>query len=306
MTKHDYGVQIIADSVNPVGNRITTFECTYPRMIHSEVMTHRLFSRNAASSRAIPVKKLMERIRDNPVIPKWWGKNQKGMSAQEELSGRELEEVRAHWIAARDDALYHAKMMMTRGLHKQIANRILEPWMFITTIITATEFDNFFYLRDNWPEGEPPGEAQPEIAWLAREMKKLYDASEPEQLKKGWWHLPYVSTDPDSHLHVSSQDVIDAIKEMDADIEKYYDDIFQPLVAISVARCARVSYLTHDGKRDLLKDFQLHHRLRTNGHWSPFEHAAQALDEPARMGNFIGWKQYRKFFSDEHHGREMP
>jgi thymidylate synthase ThyX len=286
-----YEAKIIADSVNPSGNRITTFELSYPRMVHAELMTHRMFSRNSASSRAIPTPTLVERIQNDPVMPKWWGKNQSGMQAREELEGDELDEAQSLWLLARDQMLVYAETLREIGLHKQIANRILEPWMFITVIVTATEYDNWFHLRDS-------EFAQPEIAWVAREMRKLYREHEPQELAVGQWHLPYV-------------DSIGDIK--DGQINPLWVNPREPEIAgdpigrvkISAARCARVSYLTHDGIRDLSKDLELHDKLTGNGHWSPFEHPAQALATGERVGNFYGWRQYRKFFSHENYGRHM-
>lgn len=291
MTAHDYSVKIIKDSINPVGNRLTTFELTYPRMVHAELMTHRAFSRNSASSRAIPTSTLMERIAENPVMPKWWGKNQSGMAAREELTGEALNEAKRLWLEARDNALHSAADLMAIGLHKQIANRIVEPWMFITVIVTATHWSNWYHLRDD-------KDAQPEIAWVAREMRLLHEAHEPKRLDVGEWHLPYVEledeTDP---LYVDPSEI---------NVLRGAQGWMLHMAKISAARCARVSYLTHDGIRDLGKDIQLHDRLTGNGHWSPFEHPAEADGEPNRHGNFVGWRQYRKTFSHEHFGGAMP
>lgn len=285
---HDYSAKIIKDSVNPVGDRLTTFELTYPRMVHAELMTHRVFSRNSASSRAIPTQVLMERIAGNPVMPKWWGKNQSGMQAREELTGHALIQAQGVWLEARDNALHFADRLRLLGLHKQIANRIVEPWMFITVIVTATHYSNWFHLRDD------PG-AQPEIAWVAREMRKLHDASEPEKLEVGEWHLPYVELyDKSNPLYV------EVPRHLAPELAISW------LCKIATARCARVSYLTHDGVRDYEKDVELHDKLTGNGHWSPFEHVAEADGESNRHGNFVGWRQYRKRFKNEHFGGKMP
>ncbi len=270
----DYGAKILLDSVNPVGDRLTTFELTYPRFVHAELMTHRLFSRNSASSRAIPTEQLISRVTRHPVLPKWWGKNQSGMQAREQLEGKALSEVMHTWLDARNVAVAYVKELHRLGLHKQIANRIIEPWMFITVIVSATEYDNWFHLRDD-------PDAQPEIAWVAHEMRQLYVAGEPTELDVGEWHLPMI------HDHE---------RELSPDL----------LRKISVARCARVSYLTHDGKRDYEEDVALHDRLVGNGHWSPFEHVAEADGTHSRHGNFIGWRQYRKLFRQEHYGKRMP
>ncbi len=193
---------------------------------------------------------------------------------------------------ARNAALEFSQRLREIGLHKQIANRIIEPWMFITVIVTATEYENWFYLRDS-------EFAQPEIAWVAREMRKLYKEHEPTKLHPGEWHLPYVELYDQSHdLYVDPVDTDIALLGSPA--------YWAVLRKISTARCARVSYLTHDGVRDYQKDIELHDKLSTNGHWSPFEHVAEAMETSGRSGNFVGWRQYRKLFANEHHGRKLP
>jgi thymidylate synthase ThyX len=280
-----YSAKIIADSINPCGDRLTTFELTYPRFVHAELMTHRLFSRNSASSRALPTTKLLEQIENDPVMPKFWGKNQSGMQAAEELEGSDLWQAEREWLAARDHAVDAAKRMHEIGMHKQLANRVLEPWMFITVIVSATEYENWFHLRDS-------EYAQPEIAWVAREMRKLYESNEPEPFSTCGWHLPYIElNDESSPLYVKLQGSA--------------GEVLEKLKKISTARCARVSYLTHDGKRDYEKDIELHDKCRDNGHWSAFEHVAEAMCHSAMIGNFKGWCQYRKHFDNEHQGRAL-
>lgn len=292
-----YSAKIIKDSINPVGDRLTTFELTYPRFVHAELMTHRLFSRNSASSRALPTKKLLEQIKNNPVIPKWWGKNQSGMQAREELKGWRLFLAKRTWLFARRLAIMAAVLMHWLGLHKQIANRVLEPWMFITVIVTSSEYENWFYLRDS-------EYAQPEIAWVAREMRKLYESNEPDKLLIGDWHLPYVElVDKESPLYV---DVEELASILGKSARPHNTAVVDMLIKIATARCARVSYLTHDGKRDYSKDIELHDKCRDNGHWSAFEHAAECDGESSRHGNFVGWRQYRKSFKNEHAGRILP
>jgi len=281
-----YEAKILADSINPADDRITTFELTYPRMVHAELMTHRMFSRNSASSRAIPTKKLMRLIKEHPVMPKWWGKNQSGMQAREELQGEQLELVKKLWLKGRDQALELAEELRAAGLHKQIANRPLEAWMFITVIVTSTEYDNWYHLRDD-------PEAQPEIAWVAGEMSRIIKLSTPKFKGVGEWHLPLVETEDKDHpLFVDPNE-----PEIKGDP--------LGLAKICTARCARVSFLTHDGERELLKDLELHNKLTNNGHWSPFEHAAEANSDSTRFGNFFGWRQYRKLFKREHIGRRL-
>lgn len=271
-----FKAKIILDSINPHnGIRLVTSELTYPRFIHAEFMTHRMFSRNAASSRAIPNSKMIKLVDENPAMPVYWGKSKKGMSASQELES--LEDAQKVWLAAKDEMIARACEFRNMKLHKQIANRILEPWKYITVICTATQYSNFFALRDH-------GDAQPEIQYLARLWKEALDESTPLERQ---WHIPYIQEDEE---------------DLDLEIKK----------KVGTARCARVSYLTHDGVRDIEKDLVLHKRLLTgsgHGHWSPFEHVAEATamegtyynfatkqweTSPIRCGNFEGWIQYRK------------
>jgi len=267
-----YSVKIILDSINDNNQRLTTIEATYPRIIHSELMTHRVMSRNAASSRAIPVKKILEKVLTDPFVPSYWGQNQSGMQASNVLNQEEQNLAIKEWLAARDSAYEHAsKLANNLNVHKQLANRILEPFSWITVIITATDWQNFFKLRCN------PA-SQPEFQTLANMIKLEFKNSNPKFLKNDEWHLPYIY----------SEDLI---------IEKNIEE----LKKISTARCARVSYLTHDGKRDHNKDLELHNRLLSEGHMSPFEHIARPakINENNLMGNFRGWIQYRKLIPNE-------
>lgn len=276
-----FSTRILRDSLAPCGKRLTTWELTYPRFVHAELMTHRLFSRNSASSRAIPVDTLIRRVRKDPASPLWWGKNQPGMQAYEEVSDATKAEANRLWLTARDKVLSVVEQLGSLGVHKQIANRLLEPWMFITVIVSATEFDNWFHLRNHHA-------AQPEIAWVARSMAETYSLVKPKEVPAGGWHLPLVSDEETGSIDLAT------------------------LKKISTGRCARVSYLTHEGIRDINSDIKLHDRLCAGpsvgepGHWSPFEHVAMALETPDRSGNFIGWRQYRKEFEAEHYGGNMP
>lgn len=287
-----YQTRILKDSLAPCGKRLVTWELTYPRFVHAELMTHRLFSRNSASSRAIPVEKLMARVREDPALPKWWGRNQTGMQAREELPPDLNRQAEKLWLKARDLMLEVVGQLGELGLHKQLANRLIEPWMFITVIVSATEFDNWFHLRNH-------KDAQPEIAWVARSMWEQYQGCEPTPVVSGSWHLPLVN----------DADLAEAIRLTGREASS--TEVVSFLKKVAVGRCARVSYLTHDGKRDLDKDVELHDRLCSGpaigepGHWSPFEHVAMALTEARRSGNFIGWAQYRKEFEHEHHGGRL-
>lgn len=264
--------KILKDSIID-GSRMTTFEWTYPRFIHSEVMTHRALSKNAASSRAIPAAKLRQRVIDTPAIPVHWGANQAGMQATNVVS----DEVAAldWWLEGMDLMTAHHARGEALGLHKQIVNRVIEPWMLITVIISGTDWANFFHLRKH-PDAEPNFQRLASLAW------DEYHGHMPTQLNEGEWHMPLI-LDEDISTIQSSDD----------------------LKKVSVGRCARVSYLTHEGKRDLQADIDLHDRLLGTidsggpGHLSPFEHVAMAVGQGARHGNLEGWKPYRKFFVNE-------
>jgi len=267
--------KVLADSISPCGKRLTTYECTYPRSIHSEILTHKVLSRNSASSRAIPTEKLIKRIEDDPFVPVYIGANQKGMQAGAELSEEDRALAVAAWLTTRDFCVSQARGLVSTGVHKQVVNRMIEPWMWITVIISTTEDTNFFGLRDHEA-------AEPHFQELARKMRAARDASEPKHLRAGQWHLPLFGKDGCGHeddwealaLYLAKNDQHLAFK----------DDAGYYLTAakISVGRCARVSYLTHDGRRDLKDDIVLHDRLVVARplHASPAEHVAQALDWP--------------------------
>lgn len=256
---------IVLDSISPEGIRLTTLSLVYPKFIHGEFMTHRVFSRNASSSRAVPVKTMLERIRSNPATFVNWGSEKKGMQAGEEIANVEL--AKDLWLVACEQACDMAEKMLALGLHKQIVNRVVEPFAHINVLVTATEWDNFFELRDHQ-------DAQPEIRALAIEMKRAFTNSIPQKLDYGVWHLPFVRPE-----------------EM--------GQPFELCCRISTARCARVSYLNHDGTNpDIEKDLKLFDQLITAKpiHASPTEHQATPakLGQSYWSGNFRGWQQYRK------------
>jgi thymidylate synthase ThyX len=270
-----FSARVLLDSVSPAGVRLTTMEARYPRFIHSELLTHRTFSRNSSSSRAVPIRKMIDAVRTDPAMPVWWGRNQAGMQALEEIGDDARALAQAEWQRALEDALIHAERLAKSdiNLHKQLVNRILEPFAWITVIITATEWANFFTQRTH-------EDAQPELKHLATLMLDAYRASAPRALAFGEWHTPLILADEEAALPLDER------------------------LKISVARSARVSYLTHDGSRDHAKDVELYERLvggGANGHWSPFEHVATPLASAGEWsGNFRGWQQYRKRFADEH------
>jgi thymidylate synthase ThyX len=257
-----YKVEIIKDSISGCGNRITTFQIQFPRIVLSEFNTHRMFSRNFSSSRAIPTNKMIDNIINDPFVPIYWGRNEKGMSASSELDVNEKEKATEFWKDALINAIETVNNLLTLNVHKQTINRILEPWMWVTGIITATDFDNFFTLRCD-------EQAQPEIKYLADIMREKYIVSVPDKLNYGEWHIPMI----DMHQ------------------DKVYN--LQEKLKIATARMARVSYLTHDGQRDTKKDLELHDSLLKNKHMSPFEHCAVNLESNKYCANLKGWSQYR-------------
>ncbi len=260
--------KIICDSQPPEGSRLTTMEVVVPRIVLAEFNTHRTMSRNSASSRAIPIAKMIRKVEDDPYIPETWGKNQRGMQAEEALDEHESRLARQCWLQARDSAVEHVETMMKIGVHKQTTNRLLEPFMWHTIIVTATEWSNFFHLRCH-------PDAHPAIRRTAEAMRTAMEGSVPETLEWDFWHLPFVTEEE------AVTPTLDLVK-------------------LSSARCARVSYLTHDGVRDPSKDLELHDRLLSAGHMSPFEHPAQCCKGPMPNSNFAHpWVQYRKTIPNE-------
>ena len=255
----------------PKVSRITTLQLKYPRYIHAEFLTHRMFSRNASSSRAIPVGRLAQASLADMVEPILWQKNQPGMQAKpEELEEVDREQAQLIWRNMAVVCAKGAEDLAKLGLHKQWANRPLEWFGHISVVVTATEWDNFFALRAHEL-------AQPEIHALAVAMQTALEESNPQELMPGEWHLPYVH---------------DEYRLLPLDTQ----------LKISAARCARVSYMKHDGSTASIEDdIELYHRLVGNMpiHASPCEHQATPMDffnESDRKlgGNFKNWVQYRK------------
>lgn len=301
--------KIVADSVSTAGVRLTTLQLRYPKFIHGEFMTHRVFSRNASSSRAIPVERLIKDVIDDPVYPSFWGKNQSGMQANEQCrepidfaqpitgdKGKVIERFDiqtfdvpdAGWDAARNNAVELAMAFHNAGYHKQIVNRLLEPFCHINVVVTATEWSNFFALRMH-------KDAQPEMRLLATEMSKAIALSQPTETPVNMWHLPYVT----------QQEFLSTPPDVNG-LASYWAH----LIKLSVARCARVSYLTQEGREpDIDEDLKLYDRLvgAVPLHASPCEHQATPDHEihpdtwlrPEYHGNFRGWVQYRKTLPGE-------
>jgi len=250
--------KIVADSINPEGNRITTMEVVFPRIILSEFNTHRMFSRNSASSRAIPFKKMLKMVEEDPFIPIAWQKAHKGMQGNQYFDTGQSKAQSIRWLQARDEAIRLAKSLDYEGVTKQITNRLLEPFMHHKVLVTATEWDNFFKLRAH-------KDAEIHIADLAYKMQAALQASTPKKLKAGEWHIPF-----GDNMNLSTLPYIEDATEA---------QVQQLKVKIATARCARISYQTlgDDPKIDYEKDIALHDQLLVSGHMSPFEHCARAM-----------------------------
>lgn len=274
-----FEVKTILDSIGPNGKRLTTLTATYPRFIHAEIMTHRDRARNAASSRAIPWSKMRQMIMEDPVIPLVFGSEQKGMKTGDEVDDPAL--AKSYWLGARANALVIADALAAIGVHKSLVNRVVEPWMWITTLMTATEWNNFFRQRCH-------EDAEIHFQKIAGMIRDALASSKPRGLHAGAWHLPFT---PD----------LRAIRDRFG----MNEEGLEAAKRISTARCARVSYLTHEGTPDMDKDLALFEKLYNGsgfGHWSPMEHVAEALPMPKpgqsfeRSGPFVGWRQFRKQF----------
>lgn len=259
----DGEARVLADSISPRGKRLTTMEVKFPRFVLAEFNTHRVFSRNSASSRAIPTAKMSDRVRNDPFIGTHWNKlNPKGgMQAGGELEGQAREEAIKIWREASRYMADAADKLLALGMAKEKVNRLIENFTVHTVIVSSTEWDNFYALRTH-------KDAQPEIRDAAIAMRDAMDGSKPNELQYGDWHTPLIL--PDENFPLGDREMI------------------------SAGRCARVSYLTHDGVRDPLKDIELFDRLSASGHMSPMEHVARPLNRgELQRGNFVGWQQLR-------------
>lgn len=261
--------KVIAHSAHPGCPDLITLQLRYPRFIHAEVMTHRAFSRNASSSRAVPVARMIADVEADIAMPVEWGKNQPGMQARNEMDVEDVLWAQRVWKEAAADAIRHARLLEALSAHKQIVNRILEPFSHISVVVTATDWDNFFALRCH-------EDADPTMRALAFAMRNAIADSAPVAFDRFCqWHLPYIDAN---------------------EVTRYSVD---ELKAMSVARCARVSYLRHDGTyTTTAQDIELANKLRQSQHLSPFEH--QARPTPGkRHANFNEWQSYRNMMEAE-------
>ena len=308
--------EIIADSINPQGDRITTYLLTFPRFILAELNTHRLFTKNSASSRAIPFHKMVEMVKTDPFIPIAWQKDHKGMQGTEYMTGEDANQSEILWIASKNEAIDTAIDLHNHGVTKQLCNRLLEPFMWHTVLLTATEYENFFELRcpqyatpvsgkgfyaKSWKELESwhsnpvneellekadllfklkhnKGQAEIHMGALAEAMWDAMNESTPKELEEGEWHIPFGDK-------IVEDDLLPILYKVNADPGEM---TFQKM-KIATARCARLSYMTFDGEIDYEKDLKLHDTLLESQHMSPFEHCARAMSE----------EEYDKFFKGE-------
>lgn len=332
MTK--INAQVVADSISPSGDRITTMLVTMPRMILAEFNTHRMFSRNTSSSRAIPFEKMVESIETDPFIPVAWQREHKGMQGTDYITDPlHIREVTSDWLEAMHFAINAAKRL-NKGFYeekedrvtKQLCNRLLEPFMWCTVLVTATEWENFFSLRapqyetingifrskkdaiNSSPETykDAPqlhwlqvnkGQAEIHMMALAEAMWDAYNESVPKELKAGEWHIPFEDQIKLGNLPDAPKDDIEFVTKLK--------------VKVATAMAARTSYTVvgSEGKVNYENDIKLHDRLLEQKHMSPFEHCAMVPEGPRRYqkgftmmdkdmnywsGNFKGWIQYRQ------------
>lgn len=294
-----YDARVEADSITQYGERLTTVVFTLPRINLAELNTHRALSKSSASSRAVPVATQIKRLREDSFEPVYWGKNQKGMQADQELTPHEIADALAIWHEMKENAISGSERLMNLGVHKQIASRPMEAWMWHTVIVTGTEWSNWDHLRVN-------KNAQPEIRRAAEMVLEMRNASKPKLLSAEEWHLPFAPAGDAEKMAYSMEE----------------------RVKMSVGRAARVSYNNHDGTSDPTADVRLATGLLTNGHMAPWEHSARPMTQIERgmfgrhrifagpgstglepnwthgemqyfCGNFNGWIQARKLVYGE-------
>ena len=312
--------KIVADSISPQGHRITSMLLTYPRFIHGEIMTHRMFSRNSASSRAIPFEKMVKSVEEDPFIPIAWQKDHKGMQGNDYIQTDDgLYVVNKYWLEARDKAVKAAKDLHSCNITKQLCNRLLEPFMWHTTLCTFTESENFFNLRCPKYHYEPENkyfrskrdfleyaenafgshiyikdeewrsinssQAEIHIQALAEAMWNAMNESTPKQLKAGEWHIPFGDYIDEQLL---SQTVTELYPDWFNHQLSFTENIGIYKIKIATARCARLSFMTFEGEINYKKDLGLHDKLFIDKHKSPFEHCAKAMSDEEYFSFFKG------------------
>lgn len=279
-------VKGIAATINrSTGTLLLTLECRFHRWVLAEFNTHRVFSRNSASSRAIPVARRLEDVQTSPAEPIVWASEQKGMQGGNELGESARMAAERLWRNAAADAARSAEALAELGVHKSIVNRLLEPFLYHTAIVTSTEWSGFIQQRSS-------RQAQPEIHLLGALVAEAYEyyrevPSAAAPANPGMWHMPYIDFETDSALLLKYLSLVSV-------------SVLQSLARVSAARCARVSYETHDGVRDISKDLELYDKLvgAAPMHASPLEHVAMAVTHEqinAWPGNLTGFAQLRHF-----------
>lgn len=285
---------IVADSISIHGDRVTTFLLTFPRFILPELNTHRMFSRNSASSRAIPFEKMVKMVEEDPFIPIAWQKDHKGMQGTEYFNEEESKSKIKEWLIARDNAVTQAKKLHSEGVTKQLCNRLLEPFLWHTVLLTATEFENFFKLRCpqyviNWyPKDRPEALEPTQATFKSKEQAMLY-TGECSNWTENDWRMSNIAQ-AEIHMQALAEAMWDAynkstpvfLRENQWHIpyrENIDKDNIDDVIKIATARCARLSYMTFDNEIDYEKDIKLHDKLIENGHLSPLEHICQCLTE---------------------------
>ncbi|RQT19391.1 hypothetical protein DF044_01645 [Burkholderia contaminans] len=264
--------KVIEDSIASNGVRLTTVEVRFPRIVAAELLRHRKFSQNSGSSRAIPIRRMLRQVWSRPACPVEWGTNQPGMQAGAELKGWRLKVAQATWRSAARFAALHSWVLMKLGAHKQIANRVTEPYQYISVLISSTDWGNFDELRCH-PDADPTMRA------LAIEIMTAVEVSVPRRLRIAEWHLPYVSAAEREALPIEEQ------------------------IKLSVARCARISINPFDGDASHTREFERYAKLvgARPIHASPTEHqATPALSSAQKGGNFDGWLQHRQDVEKAH------
>ena len=325
MNKTQIHAEIVAHSLSPQGDELISVLATFPRIILAEINTHRMLSKNTSSSRAIPFKKMVEAIQNDPFIPIAWQENHSGMQGNKYLNPNTVSHLAANkaWLRARDSAVKEAKELNDEkmaNVTKQLCNRLLEPFMWTTMLITGSKegWDNFFNLRcpqyhylfeffksrkeilkasknGLYNDGRKlsdfteldwlkvnAGQAEIHLMDLAEKIYDTMNESTPKQLKAGEWHIPMISDLESVKLSTDEQ------------------------IKLSVGRAANTSYtVIGDGKELTLEQaVKIHDKCKELNHSSVFEHCARVpsqyeydtslkVEEKGWFRNYKGFKSYR-------------
>lgn len=326
-----FRVQVLLDSINGFGSRLTTFRLEFPTQILKEVNTHTILSRNASSSRAIPVKTKLEYLygnADKGIAPQFYrpmsvGKNRGGMQATETVDSVASDAFYNEWALLFDDVTKTVERMNALGVHKQEVNPLLEAFDWTRQVLSGTDWDNFFALRTH-------RDAKPAFRYLARAMYLAREKSTPKFLREQDWHLPFISEQDASRIRYEIKvlnkipsfengNIFDLCKRViltDLDdysghsIRKEFDNDPATLMmcVCSAARCARVSLDSHKTRKKstLQDDADTFATLVKDEprHMSPLQH--QNTPKFGRHGNHLHWLQFRKLISGENINHFAP